>query len=405
MRLFLVAAMAAPLTAAPFLEKANLFQELTDGYTLYRIPGIVVTAQGSVLAYAEARKFSVADRGEIEIHMRRSTDGGKSWDRARQIAHLGPRLARNPHMSEAKKKKDMGGPDEQTVNNPIAIADRDGPVHFLYCVEYMRCFYMRSDDDGVSWSRPSQVTYAFDEYRRDLDWQVIATGPGHGIQLRSGRLVAPFWMATYEPGVAMRKASAVIYSDDSGKTWQRGEIAIPLGGESIVAELSDGSVMISARNTDPKNRRLVAVSRNGATDWSKPRFVEELLEPGCAAGLARHPGDSTTGGPLLLYSNPHTTDRRHSRRMDVTIKLSRDDGKTWPASKLLHAGPSAYSDLAVLPDGTILCFYESGPPEPVVRAGPKPRYWAYQYLTIARFNLDWLIDQGAAVGEHSPSLQ
>lgn len=394
MRFFLMAAMAVPLAAAPFLEKTNLFEELTDGYTLYRIPGIVVTANGSVLAYAEARKFTVADRGEIEIHMRRSTDGGKSWDRARQIAHLGPRLARNPHMSEAKRKKDMGGPDEQTVNNPIAIAGRDGPVHFLYCVEYMRCFYLRSDDDGVSWSQPTEITYAFEELRSDLDWQVIATGPGHGIQLAAGRLIAPFWMATYEQGAPLRKASAVIYSDDSGQTWRAGDIAIPLGGESVATELSDGSVLISARNTDPRNRRLIAVSPNGATDWSKPRFVEELLEPGCAAGLVRHPGGSTTGGPFLLYSNPHTTDRRHSRRMDVTIKLSRDDGRTWPVSKLLHAGPSAYSDLAVLPDGTILCFYESGPPEQMIRAGAKPRYWAYQFLTIARFNFEWLVDQG-----------
>ena len=296
MRLFLMAAMAVPLTAAPFLEKTNLFEELTDGYTLYRIPGIVVTAKGTVLAYAEARKFSVADRGEIEIHMRRSTDGGKSWDKARQIAHIGPRLARNPHMSEAKRKKDMGGPDEQTVNNPIAIADRDGSVHFLYCVEYMRCFYLRSDDDGVSWSKPTEITYAFEELRSDLDWQVIATGPGHGIQLVAGRLIVPFWMATYEHGAPLRKASAVIYSDDSGQTWKGGDIAIPLGGESIAAELSDGSVLISARNTDARNRRLLAVSPNGATDWSKPRFAEELLEPGCAAGLVRHPGDSTTGG-------------------------------------------------------------------------------------------------------------
>ena len=104
---------------------------------------------------------------------------------------------------------------------------------------------------------------------------------------------------------------------------------------------------------DPGNRRLLAVSPNGATDWSKPRLVEDLLGLGCAAGLVRHPGDSTTGGPVLLYSNPHTTDQWLSRRMDVTIKLSRDDGGTWPVSKPPLAGPSAYSDLSVLPDGTI----------------------------------------------------
>ena len=137
----------------PAIERTILFEEETDGFRLYRIPGIVVTAQGTALAYCEARKFSIADRGEIEIHLRRSTDGGRTWDAPRQIAHLGPRLPRNPHLPADKRGKDMGGPNEQTVNNPMAIAARDGTVHFVYCVEYMRCFYMRSDDDGVTWSQ------------------------------------------------------------------------------------------------------------------------------------------------------------------------------------------------------------------------------------------------------------
>ena len=148
---FLLAARALS-AAEPFVEKTNLFTEATDGFRLYRIPGIVVTARGSVLAYCEARKFTVADRGEIEIHLRRSTDDGRTWSPAKQVAHLGPRLPRNPHLPEDKKKKDMGGPDEQTVNNPVAIAARDGAVHLLYCVEYMRAFHIRSDDDGVTWS-------------------------------------------------------------------------------------------------------------------------------------------------------------------------------------------------------------------------------------------------------------
>ena len=120
--------------AEPFLEKTVLFEELSNGFTLYRIPGIVVTAKGSVLVYCEARKFSGADRGEIEIHLRRSTYGGRTFSPTKQVAHLGPRLARNPHMSDEKKGKDMGGPDEQTVNNPVAIATREGVVHLLYCV-------------------------------------------------------------------------------------------------------------------------------------------------------------------------------------------------------------------------------------------------------------------------------
>ncbi|MBM4094055.1 MAG: exo-alpha-sialidase, partial [Planctomycetes bacterium] len=286
------------LAAEPLLEKMNLFTEGTDGFRLYRIPGIVVTAKGTVLAYCEARKFTVADRGEIEIHLRRSTDGGRTWSPAKQVAHLGPRLPRNPHMPELKKKKDMGGPDEQTVNNPVAIAARDGTVHLLYCVEYMRAFHIRSDDDGVTWSAPAEITSAFEQYRSELDWQVIATGPGHAVELGSGRLVAPFWMATYERTPQLKNAVGIVYSDDGGKTWRRGDIAIRGAGEPNIVEVPEGGVLVTARNGDPRNRRVAVHSRDGATGWSKPEFIQDLLEPGCMAGIVSHPGTAVRPRPF-----------------------------------------------------------------------------------------------------------
>jgi sialidase-1 len=376
----------AAAAASPLFEKIDLFAEGQAGFVSYRIPGVVVTAQGTVLAYCEARKFTSADRGEIEVHVRRSTDGGRTWSPQQQIAHLGPRLPRNPHMPDDKRKKNMGGPEEQTVNNPMLMATREGPVHFVYCVEYMRAFHALSDDDGVTWSQPVEITATFDRFRSEIDWQAIATGPGHGIQLRSGRLLVPVWLATYEKAAPQRKGCSVIFSDDQGATWQRGDMAMTIGGESSVAQLSDGRVVLSSRNTDKRNRRAVVFSRDGATGWTKPEFIEELLEPGCMAGLVSHPGLPGTNRPLLLHSSPHTTKRDHRERKNVSIHLSPDDGRTWPVRKLLQAGPSAYSDLAVLPDGTILCFYESGKPGETRRNGD----WAYACLTLARFNLDWL---------------
>jgi Neuraminidase (sialidase) len=383
--LFLLLPWTAAL-GAPLLAKIDLFEEKQAGFVSYRIPGIVVTAKGTVLAYAEARKFTSADRGEIEIHLRRSTDGGRTFSPQQQIAHLGPRLSRNPHMPDDKKKKDMGGPDEQTVNNPILIAARDGTVHFVYCVEYMRAFHARSNDDGLTWNQPVEITATFDRFRSEIEWQAIAAGPGHGIELRSGRLIVPVWLATYEKTAPQRKGCSVIFSDDGGATWQRGAMAMTIGGESSVAELSDGRVVLSSRNTDQRNRRAVVYSRDGATGWTKPEFIEELLEPGCMAGLVSHPGQPGKNQPLLLYSNPHTTKREHRERKNVTIHASHDDGRTWPVKKLLQAGPSAYSDLAVLPDGTVLCLYENGKPGDTRRNGD----WAYARLTLARFNLEWL---------------
>ena len=382
--LLLLAWIAA--SGAPLREKIDLFAEGQAGIACYRIPGVVVTTRGTVLAYCEARKLRPADRGEIEIHLRRSTDGGRTFGPPQQIAHRGPRLPRNPHMPDAKTKKDMGAPDEQTVNNPMLIAARDGRVHFVYCVEYMRSFHCRSDDDGLTWSDPVDITATFDAFRRDLDWQAIATGPGHGIELRTGRLVVPVWLATYDERAPERKACAVIVSDDQGATWRRGDLALKIGSESSVAELFDGSVLLSARNTDRRNRRVVVSSRDGATGWSAPRFLNDVFEPGCMAGLASHPGAPGADRPLLLHSSPRTTDRAHRERKNLTIHVSSDDGRTWPGRKLLQAGPSAYSDLAVLPDGTVLCFYENGKPGETRRGGD----WAYARLTLARFNLEWL---------------
>jgi len=369
--------------AAPFLEKTNLFEEEKDGFACYRIPGIIVTAKGSVLAYCEARKFTSADQGEIEIHLRRSTNGGLSFSHAIQIAHLGPRL------QLAIDKKTQKPRETQTVNNPVAIAARDGTIHFVYCIEYQRGFYMRSTDDGVTWSKPVEITPVLEAFRADIDWQRIATGPGHAIQLKSGRLVVPLWMSSTNKQAVFRGAAATIYSDDDGKTWMRGEIALRGGNEPNIAELPDGRVFITARNGDPRARRMVSYSRDGATGWSALSFVEDLLEPRCMAGMVSHPGTGAGKKPLLLFSNPNITSTENRDRANVTIKASEDGGVTWPVSKLLQSGPSAYSDLAVLPDGTVLCLYESGTPEADLK---HRRPWAYAQLTLARFNLEWLND-------------
>ncbi len=384
--LLLGAAAADAASATPFLDQQNLFEEKTHGFALYRIPGIVVTSKGTVLVYCEARKHTGGDWGEIEIHLRRSTDGGRTFSPAQQLAHRGPRLPRNP-VALAKK---AGRPDDQTVNNPVAISDRKtGAIHFLYCVEYMRCFYLRSDDDGVTWTKPVEITATFDQFRPEYDWKVIATGPGHGIQLRNGRLVVPVWLSTSKTSPHGPAVASTIYSDDHGRSWQRGDIAVPerfVPSETAAVELSDGRVMLNVRNRSATNRRLVLFSHDGATGWSAPQFDEAVTEPVCMAGLVRWPpADATpTASSRILFSNPASGTRD---RKNLTVRLSEDDGRTWTASKPLEPGPSAYSDLAVLPDGTILCFYERG------RHPAKPS--PYGLLTLARFNLGWLASTDA----------
>lgn len=369
---------AAEPAAEPAVSKVDVFPAGMNGVTLYRIPGVVVTTRGTVLAYCEARTNTRADWGEIEVHLRRSTDGGMSWETPQRIAHRGPRIEGNPRNPEA-------GQREQTVNNPVAIVDRtSGEIAFLYCINYARCFSIRSADDGVTWSDPVEITATFEPFRKRYDWKVIATGPGHGIQLRSGRMVVPIWLAYGKTGDHAPSAAGTIYSDDAGRTWQAGEIAVPNEGElgnpneTMLAELSDGRVMLISRSVSKPNRKLITIGPDGASGWEPSHFHDQLWEPICMASVIAHPAQPGT----LLFSNPHrlAIDKNgqeipagRGKRENLTIKLSRDDGRTWPRQRTLEPGPSAYSDLAVLPDGTVLCLYEGA-----------------NAIVAARFGLDWL---------------
>jgi sialidase-1 len=368
----------------PMLKKIDLFEGDLGGYKLYRIPGIVVTRAGTLLAYCEARRDAPADYGEITTMLRRSTDGGKTWSKPVQIAHRGPRIEGNP-----RKAPGEGGEHEQTVNNPLAIADADGSVHFLYCVNYEHSFYMKSADDGVTFGDPVEITSTFAAFRPEVGWTVIATGPSHGIQLKhgpnAGRLIAPVWVSFGPKGKHGPSVVATIYSDDHGATWKRGEVAIgvsdelPSVGEPIIVELSDGRVMINGRNNSKRSRRVFAISPDGVSGWSKLEFDDALWEPNCAAGITSIPGQPGT----LVFSNPHNRKLddngkpipgAQAKRRNLSIKVSHDDGKTWISSRTLEEGTSAYSDLVALDDGTIICFYERD-----------------LRLTIARFNLAWAL--------------
>lgn len=387
---------AAALPAAePFLEKQDLFTVGDDpAYNIYHIPGVVVTAKGTVLAWCEARKrpAGVSDWDDIRILLRRSHDDGKSWSAPQSIANVEGPKRKNPFALRMKNVD----PADVTYNNPVLIADRDGTVHMLFCLEYERCFYQRSEDDGLFWSKPVEITAVFDAFQKDYAWKVLATGPNHSIQLRTGRLVVPVWLSTGEGGNAHRPSvTATIYSDDQGQTWQAGDIAVPCTdewinpNETVAIELSDGRVMLNVRNESKAHRRLVVTSPDGATNWSTPEFDDALLEPICMGGIVRY---NHGGQSLILFSNPHNLAKAQAKaepgknrdRKNVSVKLSRDEGQTWPVNKLLEDGPSAYSDLAVTKDGTILCIYG--------RAGDSEGMtaWSGGRLTLARFNLEWL---------------
>jgi sialidase-1 len=383
--LLLTALLLVPLAALPAAEneankancsvtKTDLFEARTGGYFTYRIPGIVATKAGTLLAWAEGRKTGTGDWVGIDIILRRSCDGGATWGAPRVIANA----------------------EEKPAHNAVAIADqRSGVVHFHYCVNYARAYYMKSEDDGATFSKPVEITAVFERFHLQFLWNVIATGPAHGLQLRSGRLVVPVWLSN---GGKRHRPSAVgvIYSDDHGVTWQAGDLVpntLINMSETTAVELEDGSVMLNIRSEDREHRRAISVSRDGARKWSCPVFDNQLLEPVCMASLLRlnwklsgQPGRILFSNPdNVAYSGKHGPSYDQNKdRVNLTIKLSCDDGKTWPVSKVLEPSVSAYSDLAVGTDGMIYCCYE--------RDGVNGSMWDTRFVTVARFSPAWLTE-------------
>lgn len=346
----------------------KVFVSNTHGITRYRIPGLVVTGKGTLLAYCEARRNSSSDWGEIEVHLRRSTDNGENWGEQVKIAHHGQRIEGNP-------EKPIEGKTEQTVNNPVAIVDSSGAIHFLYCINYAECFHMVSTDDGVSWSSPRNITECFEPLKQIYPWTVIATGPGHGVQMTegqaSGRLIVPIWIAYGTGGAHRPSASGTIYSDDHGKTWTAGEIAFPNESpfrnpnETVATTLKDGRLLLINRNESDRNRKLISVSDDGATGWSKPQFVEDLWEPICMSSVVRYPGKEgyliySGVRSLALDKDQKEIPGKSGKRHRLSIQVSHDNGANWPILHELEGGPSAYSDLAISENGEVLCLYEAG---------------------------------------------
>lgn len=374
------------------LEQLEIFPAGAEGYASYRIPGLVVTRRGTLLAYAEARRTGRGDWDAIDIVLRRSVDGGRSWSPQRVVARV-PGARRNP---VAARERPSDSPEDLTYNNPVAIADpQTGTVHLLFCLEYARCFAMRSEDDGQTFSAPRELTGAFEGFRREQDWKVIATGPGHGIRLRSGRLVVPVWLSPSTGKSAHHPSdNGVIFSDDGGETWQAGGLVGRTGevvidpSEAAVAELADGRLYFNSRSESKAHRRLVSESRDGGATWSTPRFDDALVEPICMASLVRV--SAAPRRSRLLFANPANLDvdrgeaipGRPRARRNLTIRLSYDEGRTWPVSRTLEAGTSGYSDLAAGPDGTIYCLYEA--------VLPGADLFRQTTLRLARFPLTWL---------------
>jgi len=347
------------------LEQNKLFVSEEDKrYHTFRIPALAITQYGTILAFAEGRRNGSGDAGEIDIVLKRSFDNGENWEPIQRVV------------------TELG----MTCGNPCPVVDHNtGTIWLPFCKnpadsgeelitqgKAARTVWMTSSTDGgLTWARPYEITDSV----KNPDWTWYATGPGHGIQLRSGRLLVP---CNHRVGKHFDRerdldSSHVIYSDDHGKTWQIGGSVENGTNECAVTELRDGSVYISCRNYAGKQRRAVAWSHDGGNSFTDFRWEDRLIDPVCQASLIRVTHQTGENRSPVLFTNPANTERQK-----LTVRASYDECQSWPIAKTLFKGEAAYSDMAVTPDGAIHCLYECG------KEGP------YEMLRMATFDLEWV---------------
>lgn len=354
MKKFLLAAAVLLATSVGMnaqITKKVLFIKGEDGFNTYRIPAIVQTKDGSILAFAEARKNSGGDTGDIDLVLKRSTDGGKTWSKIITI----------------------WDDEENVCGNPCPVVDRETgriillstwnlgtdpekAIHSRTSKDTRRVFVMYSDDNGLTWSDARDIT----DQTKDPEWTWYATGPCHAIQLESGRIVAACNHGVFQDGKGIGTHSHVIYSDDKGESWHIGGCP-GIGNESTVVELDNGDIILNMRSWNRDGRkdsgyaRIAAISHDGGETFDKPFFVKGLIEPVCNASIIDYsPAGRKTG--KILFSNPEHI----SKRVNMTVRMSQDGGKTWERICTLTEGPTAYSDMCVLEDGDLAVYYEAG---------------------------------------------
>ncbi len=311
-----------------------------DGYASYRIPAIVVTKSGIILAFAEGRRNSYEDHGDIDIVMKRSLDNGVSWSNLIVIKNDGTNRCQNPV--------------------PTYIPDINRVV-LVTCWNYgatgvRQVFARHSDDEGVTWSHDKNITSSVKG-----DWNWYGTGPCHGIVKKhppfKGRIIVP---ANHSLTSDKRAFSHVIFSDDNGITWTRGgTVSRSNTGESTVVELSDGRLLLNMRNEDSTTPRyrIEAISSDGGITWGECYENNMLPDPKCQASIFRYE-DTINLSSLLLFSNQ---DQMKARK-GLTLQVSRDDGNTWGNKITYHPSNlyGGYSDIAQLANGDVGILFEDG---------------------------------------------
>ena len=344
-------------SSAHTTNRNTVFEKGLSGYSTFRIPAIVRTKDNTLLAFAEARRNNESDSGDIDLVVRRSEDGGKTWgdiivvweDAENTCGNPAPVVEQNSGRVILLMTWNKGSDKERAIMRRISEDTR-------------RVFICHSDNDGVSWSTPKQITSSV----KPEEWAWYATGPCHAIQLQHksnrNRIVVPCVHSLYD-GKRTYYNAHLIYSDDGGKSWKIGA-TLPGGNESTVVERADGSLMHNSRwqRGPAKYARHYAISNDGGVTCGEVIRDKSLIEPVCQGSII---GYSVKGKATnkLLFSNPASTKQRNM----LTLRQSKDGGASWSKGLVIEESPSAYSDLVILPRKRVGVLFECGKKSPYER--------------------------------------
>jgi sialidase-1 len=364
------------LRAQGLFEQTELFVGGQDDYNTYRIPSLVCTKTGTVLAFTEGRKEVGQDGGPTDIVLKRSPGNAGQWTPEFLSPKGGGRSRLTVMMWLPLQVVFRSSASGDAWMNPVPVVDQsDGTIYLIanlyrqpYKDENAPVFFVKSTDEGATWSDPLEITQGTGKHE---------IGPGAGMQLQSGRLVVQVY-------------DGIIFSDDHGKSWKSGGVAPGKWNETQVVELVDGSLLFSRRNAP---NRVFMFSKDQGQSWSQPIPQSELPDPDCQGSMIRYTRqDQGYTKNRILFANPVSgaiaagsvgSDPRG--RFNVTVRMSYDEGKTWPVEKLMLKGPGAYSSMAVFPDGSVGILFETG-----TAFGTFDDYAAKE--VFARFTVDWLTD-------------
>lgn len=357
------------LHAQVYPRFVDVFVSGEEGYHTFRIPALIKTKSGVLLAFCEGRKNSVSDSGDIDLVVKRSVDFGMSWSQLSIVWDDGPNTCGNPCVVQNSETGEIillmtwnrGDDTEMEIINGTSKDTR-------------RVFITRSIDDGKTWSKPQEITSMV----KSQDWTWYATGPGVGIQLKfppyKGRIVIPCDHANRSD---KEWYSHVIFSDDGGKTWRYSKPVGPKKNECQVVEIIDlplpppgivvpmvvdlsapSKLLLNMRNYERKYKcRALSYSTDGGVSWGPIEYDTALIEPICQASLI-----GLDSGPpnTLIFSNPAD----EKERIRMTVKISKNGGKSWDREYLVYEGPSAYSCLCQVNESEVGLLFECGTKSP-----------------------------------------